>query len=366
MKTEVVPRLCYVYVSYRTQAIVDSKLVEKYFKGACSPQEVAQVLDWFEKEALNPAQEQDLYWFWQQAEQEKEKPEFTQKSADIFARINQAIDAQEQQPAPRQQEKEGTRKNGLWQVLLQVAAVLVLMGGLLGLFNGYFAIRERVDSQLITHKALPGTRKILHLPDGSKVTLHAGSKITYQEPFSAHKRAFTLSGEAFFEVAKDSLRPFIVQTGNLSTQALGTSFNIQYQPLRQHISVALATGSVEIERQAQAGSQPVTRLLPGQQLVYHRVSQNYTVRPYDPMEVLAWRSGVLYFKKANLSQVVEKLESWYGVEIELKGKESGQDSQWLYTGGYDNQRLDEVLEGISFVKNFTYQKQGNKLILKLN
>jgi transmembrane sensor len=349
---------------------VDSKLLEKYFRGECSPEEVAEILGWFEKEELNPNQEQDLYRIWQQAEQEKEKPEYTRPAARILASINQAIDRQEQEQAsglsPRHQKKSPTRKNGQRQGLWQAVAAIVLVGGFLGLFNGYFPTRDRVVSRLITQEALPGTRKILRLPDGSRITLHAGSKITYQEPFSAHKRAFTLSGEAFFEVAKDSLRPFIVRTGNLTTQALGTSFNIHYRPSAPDISVALATGSVQVERHAQAGSRPVTRLLPGQQLVYHRITQGYTVRPYDPVEVLAWRKGVLYFKKANLSQVVEKLERWYGVEIEIQGKAAAKDRQWLYTGTYDNQRLDDVLAGISFVKNFTYKQKGNKMILKFN
>jgi transmembrane sensor len=349
---------------------VDSKLIEKYFRGECSPEEVAEILGWFEKEELNPDQEQDLFRLWQQAGQEKEKPEFSRQAASIFAGINQAIDRQEQErasgPASRQQEQGPSRKNGRRQVLWQAVAAIVIVGGFLGLFNGFFLTQDQVVDRLITQEALPGTRKILRLPDGSSITLHAGSKITYQEPFPAHQRAFTLSGEAFFEVAKDSLRPFIVRTGDLTTQALGTSFNIQYQASAKDISVALATGSVKIERQAPAGSRPVARLRPGQQLVYHRITQAYTVSPYDPKEVLAWRRGVLYFKKANLSQVVEKLESWYGVEIELKGQGTGKDSQWLYTGAYDNQRLDDVLAGISFVKDFTYQKQGNKIILKFN
>jgi transmembrane sensor len=128
--------------------------------------------------------------------------------------------------------------------------------------------------------------------------------------------------------------------------------------------VALATGAVKIKRQTKTGSRQLARLQPGQQLVYDRKDQGYTVSAYDSLEVLAWRTGVLYFKKATLSQVVEKLENWYGVDLELQGQVSGKDNQWLYTGSYDNQRLEDVLEGISFVKGFTYQKKGNKMILR--
>lgn len=349
---------------------MDSSLIEKFFRGECSPEEVAELLDWFEEEKLNPSQEQDMYRFWQKAEKEKQNKEFTQNAARILAGINKAIDSQENELARSSSSREEENKHSIkicqWKWIFKAVAAVLLPVCFVWLFTNYFSAEDRVVSRLVTMKVLLGMRETICLEDGSKITLNAGSKISYQEPFSAYKREITLSGEAFFEVAKDSLRPFIVKTGNLATQALGTSFNIQYRSAENAISVALATGSVKIEEAAKGGSSQIAKLKPGQQLVYDRTDQDYKVSAYDAMEVFAWRDGVLYFKKANLSQVVEKLESWYGVKIEITGKVSGKERAKLYTGAYDNQSLDEVLEGISFVKGFTYEKKSNKIILKFN
>jgi transmembrane sensor len=81
---------------------------------------------------------------------------------------------------------------------------------------------------------------------------------------------------------------------------------------------------------------------------------------------LSWREGILYFKQANLAQVVSKLENWYGVTIELTGKIPGREKEWHYTGSYQNQSLDNVLEGIAFVKKFSYEKKGNTVKIKFN
>lgn len=324
-------------------------------------------MDWFEKEDLDPSQEQEWYRFWQEAADSRQHHDFTRDAASILAGINQAIDGQEQQaPVPGRQAKDPARPPGPGPWIYKAVAAVVLLAGFLWLFTWYFPAADREAARLVTRKALPGIRERIHLEDGSSITLHAGSEITYQQPFPGNKREITLRGEAFFEVAKDSLRPFIVRTGQLSTRALGTSFNIKYHLAAKDIAVALATGAVQIARQAKAGLYPVVSLAPGQQLLYDQAAKGYRVTPYDPVEVLGWREGILVFKKADLSQVVAQLETWYGVEIEIAGKVSREEKERLYTGAYDNQSLDDVLKGISFVKDFSYVKKGRKMILKFN
>jgi transmembrane sensor len=349
---------------------VDSRLIEKFFRGGCSQKEVAEILDWFEKEDFNLNQEQDLYRFWQETADIKQHKEFTRDAARILAGINKAIDSQEKEPerspASGKVAHGPALKPGHRAWIAKAVAAVFLLTCFLWLFTCHFSAEERGAPRVITQEALPGTRKTISLEDGSKITLNAGSKISYQEPFSAYNREITLRGEAFFEVAQDSLRPFIVRTGHLTTQALGTSFNIKYRVAAKEIAVALATGSVKIAQQAKAGSFQIARLAPGQQLVYNQADKGYRVTAFDPMAVLAWREGILYFKKANLNQVVETLESWYGVEIELVGKVTGKEKERLYTGAYDNQSLADVLEGISFVKGFTYEKKGNRMVLRFN
>ncbi|QHT65696.1 DUF4974 domain-containing protein [Rhodocytophaga rosea] len=352
---------------------MDSKLIDKYYKGECSPQEVEQVLEWFKRKEMDAGQLQDMYEFWQEAEEEKTNEEFSQASARLFTNISQKIDAQEKQsltqhsvPVAAKKRKPAYIKNNQWKVLMKVAASIVLPIGLVWLLAVYFSGTTQPETQLVSVETSPGTRKTIHLADGSTIMLNGGSKVSYQPHFSASKREIRLKGEAFFEVAKDSLRPFIVQTGTLSTQALGTSFNISYREKENAISVALATGIVKIDKGTQQASSQIARLKPGQQLIYNKVNHGYKVKDFDAREVLSWREGILYFKQANLAQVVSKLENWYGLTVELTGKIPGRDKEWHYTGSYQNQSLDNVLEGIAFVKKFSYEKNGNTVKIKFN
>ncbi|MHC2990627.1 hypothetical protein OB13_03165, partial [Pontibacter sp. HJ8] len=154
-------------------------------------------------------------------------------------------------------------------------------------------------------------------------------------------------------------------TGRISTQALGTSFNIDYNLHDSTITVALATGVVEVEKKDQGRQRQLSRLTPGQQLSYDKVSQQYAVSSFDRREVLAWKEGVLYFKKADMNQVVRELELWYGVDIEIDtaGK---QDLAWNYTGEYNQETLEKVLQGIGFVKGFTYTRDGGRVKIMFN
>jgi len=347
---------------------MNSKLLEKYFKGACSPEEVQEVLNWFKSEELNQKQEQDLNQLWQEAEEEKENTKFTVSTNRLFDKINQAIDNPDVTSVRvSKAEAELVPVKSKWPGLFRIAAAVLIPLCFLWVYATYFSRKESATPiKYVTMQPAPNARRIINLEDGSKITLNAGSQVSYPEHFPKFKREIKLSGEAFFEIAKDKQRPFIVKTGTISTQALGTSFNIKFHPEDNFISVALATGSVKIDKHIAAGSRQIAQLIPGQQLVYNKTKQKYQILTYEPLEVLGWREGILSFKKASLNQVTHKLEDWYGIEIEVAGKVPVKKAEWNYTGSYQNQSLDDVLKGIGFVKDFTYEKKGDKIKIKFN
>ncbi len=369
-----VQRRGWVYLFQKNlEYIMDSNLIEKFFRGECSQEEVAAVLDWFAKEELDPAGESELYRFWQEAGKEKQKKNFQADADRMLSGINKVIDSRESGlPVPAEpvlspdSDIDQIIKPVRWNWVLRAAATVLLPLGLFWLYTLYSAGDEQYISKLVTVSALPGTRETVDLPDGTRVVLNTGSTITYPESFPDTIREIELKGEAFFEVKKDNKRPFIVRTENIATQALGTSFDIKHREKNDEISVALTTGSVKIDEKKEGDFGQIARLSPGQQLVYNKESHAYRVEAFDPMEVSSWQKGVLYFKKASLNEVVQKLENWYGIEIEIVGKVSSKERKSKYTGSYDNQSLDDVLKGISFVKKFSYEKQGNKLVLKFN
>lgn len=141
----------------------------------------------------------------------------------------------------------------------------------------------------------------------------------------------------------------------LLTQVTGTSFNIKYRQNAENIVVSLATGSVKIRQIGGKKISQTAQLIPGQQLVYTQNKANFEVRAFNRDEVLSWQRGILNFRQSSLTEVVEKLENWYGVRIELRGKRPANENEWKDSGTYDNQVLGNTLAGISFVKNFAYE-----------
>ncbi|SDL93039.1 ferric-dicitrate binding protein FerR, regulates iron transport through sigma-19 [Catalinimonas alkaloidigena] len=328
-------------------------LLDKFYRGECSPEEVRQVVAWFRTNELSPEQEPDFRALWEEAGQH---PPDAHDADRLFRQIA------DQLPPPGEKRMSGKRRRlpapAVWWKVAAVLVPLCVLGALV-LWQPW---RNPADVAYRSAATAPGERKTVHLPDGSVVFLHGNSRITYPETFTTGTRAIELQGEAFFEVAKDSLHPFVVQSGAIATRALGTSFNIRYRPNDGLTTVALATGVVQIEADASGTAQPLTRLVPGQQLAFQREAQRYAVSPFDAREVLGWMDGVLYFRNAGRAQVLRKLEDWYGVEIDVASADQAHED-WNYTGEYTHETLDKVLEGIGFVKGFTFERTGHHIQL---
>ncbi len=344
---------------------MDGQLLKKYFRGACTTSEELEVLRWFKNKNLNPEQEEHIYRIWRDTDEESFDLTADRDRADIFDRI--LLSTEEKEPETSDtyseieyQETTVGRWRGLWWY--GVAAAMFLIVGRLVFVS---QIQQTETVKLLQASAPYGTRKVVKLDDGSLVHLNSGSRITYPERFKTKKREIGLIGEAFFTVKQDSLRPFIIQSGHLLTQVTGTSFNIKYRQNAENLVVSLATGSVKIRQIGGKKIGQTAQLVPGQQLVYTENKAAFEVRAFNRDEVLSWQRGILNFRQSSLTEVVEKLENWYGVRVELRGKRPANKNEWKYSGTYDNQVLGNTLAGISFVKNFAYEIKNNVVIIDL-
>jgi transmembrane sensor len=189
-----------------------------------------------------------------------------------------------------------------------------------------------------------GQKSKVHLADGSTVTLNAQSELKYQNHFGTSNRDIFLKGEAYFEVASDSL-PFRVITDGLVTTALGTAFNIDHYhegaPLIQ-----LASGSVCVENQLEK-----LLLQPGEEAQLNE-QNGLEKRKFNLEKAFLWKSGILNFDKVPLREVFIQLERWYGLEFQINGK---LDQDAVVSGWFDNDYLDNVLETISYSVPFKYE-----------
>ncbi|MDN5217102.1 DUF4974 domain-containing protein [Fulvivirgaceae bacterium BMA12] len=246
------------------------------------------------------------------------------------------------------------RSFGMWRVAAAIALVLAV-----GIFAyRYVVVPTEPLETIYFEKSNPrGVKSTVMLPDGSKVKLNSQSNLQYEEDYEKGERKVYLRGEAFFEVVENPSKPFTVYAGNISTTALGTSFNVKAYPEDEIIEVYLVTGKVEVKNVA---DQTNLTLLPDEGARFDMKNNIFSPFENDIDQILAWRSGTLVFKKADFPEVLKRLERWYNVEFVLNG--APQDS-WSLTGEFQNESLENVLRGIGHTTHYDFKITGNKVII---
>ncbi|TRX58419.1 DUF4974 domain-containing protein [Fulvivirga sp. M361] len=258
------------------------------------------------------------------------------------------------------QRMRNTRKSFIgWKVA--GALVVVIMAGFLADRYGTSSeeITPPVEVSTIVKSNPMGQRSEIRLPDGTHVWLNVGSKITYPSKFIYEERVVTIEGEAFFNVKRDTLRPFKVQSNGLVTTALGTSFNVRsYGESTDEIKISLVSGKVSVENQS---LKSLNVLVPGEQLIFSANRQKSIIKSFDLKEVVSWKDNILIFKNASMEEVMHQLEKWYGVKISLENRPI---EKWDITGEFKKQSLQRVLDRLSFTKEFQYTLEGKKVTIK--
>ncbi len=246
------------------------------------------------------------------------------------------------------QQQTRSKKLTFWTPIA-AAAMLTIVAGTIWLINTSKKEQPLILEETITRAA---ERKIITLGDGSVITLNNDSRIKYPKVFSDTLREVYLEGEAFFEVAKNKLKPFVVKTGKLSIKVLGTSFNIKHYSADQNINVVVATGKVGIKA---LGQRKTWLLSPGNQLLYDTLTGSVSQNLVDPTAYTAWRRSELIFKDEKLEEICKKLERWYDVKISihstrLKNKRISLKQK--------NESLSTVLKLLAIVVDFRYKING--------
>lgn len=228
--------------------------------------------------------------------------------------------------------------------------------------------RGRVQKQLtaLTH----------FLPDGSRVWLNAASTLKYPLAFSGSERVVELSGEGFFEVAKNSAMPFRVRIKDAEVEVLGTHFNIMAYENDKVSRTTLIDGAVRLIDRAEqlvdrsggvAGHSEQKELKPGQQAVMSYPSQGVhekteggidIVTITEPNSVIAWKEGLLQFNSADLTTVMHTVERYYDVDIQFDQSMSGR----TFTGSFPREdKLEQVLKIITSFYKLQYKMDGKSV-----
>jgi len=340
------------------------ELLDKYLQGRCSPAEADLVESWYLRETDHPGEIQP-------------EPEYKELGKSIWKNIAQ--------------ENNKTRKIIPYYKWTAAAAIVVMLGAVLYYFtdtsvldhqstaltaqhdikpggnkafltlsdgrrialddasNGKIAeqagvtISKTANGQLmyqVSDSAKPPTRAgfntietpkggqyQVNLPDGTKVWLNAGSSLRYPAQFALNKRRVELKGEAYFEVAKRTIKgngqtkrlPFIVKTNSQEVEVLGTHFNINSYPDEDYTRTTLLEGSVAVHPLSATSNRVATAnqiLKPGEQSTLK--GESIKVATVDTEQVLAWKEGFFMLDDENLQSIMHKVARWYDVEVDFK------------------------------------------------
>jgi len=334
---------------------MDHRLLDKFFKKQCTPEEAAEVVRWFNAQEEKPNTLTAIEDYWRYFPKDKVQRPNRDVNAQLES-IHHHILQHTTSSKPESVPIKHTNKS--FGFVLRVAAIVTL--AVLASVTLHHTLmvdtQERQPIASVTKTNPAGQKTTILLEDGTKVTLNAASTLTYPEQFTSTERTLHLQGEAFFEVAKDVHRPFTVIANGIATTALGTSFNIRAYAEENNISVALASGKVKVTGYTKEGSH---ELLPGESITYDNKGE-VKKEVFDTKEFLAWKDGIIYFHDASFQQIVSKLERWYGVRFITTNLPA---QTWKYTGEFDNENLENILHSISYAKKFDFTIQKDTVTI---
>lgn len=242
-----------------------------------------------------------------------------------------------------------------------VAAILLIISGITLIFL-HPAPPDRLFVHAGTDKThyLTGLNEIkkIELADGSVLYLNGGTDVSLiDEKFNKKKREIWLEGEAFFEVAKDPDRPFIIHSGKLQTIVRGTSFNIKaYKELNENV-ISVRSGKVEVRKDAQV----LGVLTRNRQLIYQTANDVCKSGKAGWESAAAWRDGNLVLNNADIGELKLRLHQHFGVEVACTG-------DVLYAVKFNaifqkESSLNDVLENISMLYGAKYRINGKQVTL---
>ena len=201
-----------------------------------------------------------------------------------------------------------------------------------------------------------GGEYTLVLEDGSRVWLNSASELRYPVRFTGKNRQVTLEGEAYFEVAKDSLNRFVVQAGDLAVEALGTSFNVKAYEEDNQAVVTLFQGKVKT-----SVGRDEAFLLPDQAVTYLKnKGQLKKSTLNDAYRACLWRNNELAFNDEALSEIAVLLNRMYNIQVVFKSEKV---KALRFTGVITNNSLDNIIELISLTSPIIYTSKGDTIII---
>lgn len=231
-----------------------------------------------------------------------------------------------------------SRRFNLWYQISTYAAVALLA---VAISSMYFLFFHEEDNSLYS-KYIGGDgleADVVELPDGTHISLGSKTTFHYDKDYGKDKRIVYLEGEAYFDVAKQKDKPFIVKTKEQDIEALGTKFNVMAYPLDSLVITTLLEGSVQLKTM---NFPERTIMRPNQQFIYNRNTKQASLFHVDARQFTSWTTGYYYFHEQSLKAILDRLSHVYGMQFTVNSEIL---NQRTFTGTfYRGQSIKDIME----------------------
>jgi ferric-dicitrate binding protein FerR (iron transport regulator) len=324
---------------------IDPEILRRYWKKECSEEEKRQVERWLE--AGEPEGDYGIG-------DDLDEGKLQQELWALLVPKSPSLPVQQDGKGLSDSSSPKRRRTLFW--VSGVAASIVLVG----LWMFVFSRLQDRESELQVAKyeeitAPYGRRMTVTLIDGTRIELNSGSTLRYPEMFNGKTRHVVLEGEAFFQVAKDSARPFIAETARTTTQVLGTRFNLRDFAEESTSSLVVEEGKVQFTGN---GCTATLLLVANERAVF---SENSMHKSYVHSTAYTdWRENILRFNDITLEEAIPMVERWYDINITLKDPKL---AQLKIKGGFKQMSLEKLMDEFTYLMNLRYSIDKKNVLL---
>lgn len=276
------------------------------------------------------------------------------KKDKVFAVIQSRIEPQ----------KKPVRFRDLYIALTSVAATLLIVIGGISISRSEspnaINLEESIEEQRVEVYSPAGMISKLTLPDGSKVILNNNSKLSYPVKFSGNERKIELDGEAFFEIEKDSLKPFLINTEGMDVRVLGTSFNLKAYEADNETILSLKDGIVQAET-IRKGEKEHIKLVPGEQLVVDRLAETLERKKVNVNWYTAWIDGKMVYRDETLSRILKDIEQRFDIDVVVQDSSLLKDKYFVsFSHG---ETVKQMLFLLSYKREWAYIMKNDEQVI---
>ena len=319
---------------------LNEDIIIRYLENRCSEEDFVLINEWMKESDENAG---ELF----RMEEIYQLGKFPFEEENLVVRAERRLGRRLEQE--NQKKQEVFKLRSVLRYAAAIVGVMVLAAGLAYWF------RNKAEELVVASAAHGQGRGMVVrerlLPDGTKVWLNQSSVLKYPRAFEGKERHVYLDGEAYFEVARNHEKPFMVKSPAMDVRVLGTSFNIKCRPDNSFAETTLIEGEVEVKDKSDKGR---ITLLPGQKAVLNRVTGRMQVKQVDPKMEIVWHNDLIPFEKSSIFQIAAALERFYGVKIILS---PDVDSTNTYSGVLKKKdNIESVLNSLRNSIPFNYKK----------